>query len=171
MQDNPLQQLRDVHAPLAPEWWPPAPGWWLLAIAIVATLFFIGRLLWRAHKARRPVRSAQAMIKALRDSHDQGRIDSLQYINESNEVLKRLLVNALGIRHLGATSDEQWLNALDTISNSREFSVGCGKIFGTQRFSPRASAEVEAVDRLLQKLLTRVHPTRTPLLLAESSND
>ena len=171
MQDNPLQQLRDVHAPLTPEWWPPAPGWWLLATAIVAVSVFTGRLLWRAHKARRPIRSAQKMIKTLRDSHDQGHIDSLQYVNESNEILKRLLVNALGVRNLGATSDEQWLNALDTISNGQEFSAGCGQILGTQRFSPGASAEVAAVDQLLQKLLTRVHPTRTPRLLAENSSD
>ena len=171
MQDNPLQQLRDVHAPLAPEWWPPAPGWWLLAIAIVTTLVFIGRLLWRAHRARRPIRSAETMIRALRDSHDQGRIDSLQYVHQSNEILKRLFVNALGIRHLGATSDEQWLTALDTISNGQEFSAGCGQILGTQRFSPGASAEVAALDQLLRKLLTHAHPTRTPLLLAESSND
>ena len=72
---------------------------------------------------------------------------------------------------IGATSDEQWLTALDTISNGQEFSAGCGQILGTQRFSPGASAEVAALDQLLQKLLTHVHPTRTPLLLAESSND
>ena len=171
MQENPLQQLRDVHAPLAPEWWPPAPGWWLLSAAIVATLFFVCRLLWQAHKARRPIRSAQTMIRALKASHEQGQIDSLKYIHGCNEVLKRLLVHALGIRHLGATSDEQWLNALDTIINGREFSAGCGKILGAQRFSPRASAEVEAMDKLLQKLLTRVHPTRTPLLFAENPDD
>ena len=171
MQDNPLQQLRDVHAPLAPEWWPPAPGWWLLSLATVMAVLWFVRLLWQAHTARRPIRRAKAMIRALRHSHDQGRIDTLQYIHKSNEILKRLLVNALGIRHLGATSDDQWLNALDTITKGREFSEGCGKILGSQRFSPRASAEIEAVDQLIQKLLARVHPTRTPLQLNENSDD
>ena len=111
------------------------------------------------------------MIRALRHSHNQGRIDTLQYIHKSNEILKRLLGNALGIRHLGATSDDQWLNAVDTITTGREFSEGCGKILGSQRFSPRASAEIEAVDQLIQKLLARVHPTRTPLQLNENSDD
>ena len=27
--------LRDVHEGVAPAWWPPAPGWWLLLGAIV----------------------------------------------------------------------------------------------------------------------------------------
>ena len=28
--------LRDVHEGLAPAWWPPAPGWWMVLGAVVA---------------------------------------------------------------------------------------------------------------------------------------
>ena len=171
MQDNPLQQLRDVHAPMAPEWWPPALGWWLLAIAAIAGTVFICRLLWQAYRARQPIRSARTLIDELKEKHAQGRIDTLHYVHETNEVLKRLLVNALGIRHLGAISDEQWLDALDTIVGNREFSEGHGKILGVQRFSPRATADVEAVHQIMQKMLARVHPKRTHQLLAERLND
>lgn len=171
MQDNPLQQLRDVHAPMAPEWWPPAPGWWLLALAAIAGTVFICELVWKGYKARKPIRSARTLIDELKEKHAQGRIDTLNYVHATNEVLKRLLVNALGIRHLAAISDEQWLNALDTIVGNRGFSEGHGKILGAQRFSPRATADVEAVHQIMQKLLARVHPTRTQQLLAERLND
>lgn len=35
--------LRDIHLPAEPSWWPPAPGWWLLAV--LALLVFAG-LAW-----------------------------------------------------------------------------------------------------------------------------
>ena len=33
--------LRDVHVPAAPSLWPPAPGWWLVAAAVLAIIAII----------------------------------------------------------------------------------------------------------------------------------
>jgi len=43
-----LSQLRDIHAAADPGWWPPAPGWWVLAVLVAAGLFFILRHGYRA---------------------------------------------------------------------------------------------------------------------------
>lgn len=48
-----LPQLRDIHLPAEPSWWPPAPLWWLLAAAGVVVLVFGWRRLRRYGRDRR----------------------------------------------------------------------------------------------------------------------
>lgn len=50
--------LRDIHLPAQPSWWPPAPGWWLLGtLVLVAIVVMIW--IWRRH---RDVRGRQQQI-------------------------------------------------------------------------------------------------------------
>jgi len=51
-----LARLRDVHPPHLPSWWPPAPGWWLLALLGVAMMVIAFRFAppwWRRFRLRR----------------------------------------------------------------------------------------------------------------------
>lgn len=57
-----LAQLHDIHAAGSPAWWPPAIGWWLLALALLSLMIFAIRLLklkLTTHKRR------QAWMQAL----------------------------------------------------------------------------------------------------------
>ena len=47
-----LSQLRDIHAAPAVPWWPPAPGWWLLALLLLVLLACLGRLLFARYRVR-----------------------------------------------------------------------------------------------------------------------
>ena len=44
--------LRDIHLPAEPSWWPAAPGWWLLA-ALVLALIVVAGWAWRRHRHMR----------------------------------------------------------------------------------------------------------------------
>ena len=45
--------LRDIHLPAEPSWWPPAPGWWLLAACVLLALAALAWAWRRHHRARR----------------------------------------------------------------------------------------------------------------------
>jgi hypothetical protein len=58
-------QLRDIHLPLPPSWWPPAPGWWGLA-ALVVLVLLLAAWRWRQGvRRRRSHRHILAQIDAI----------------------------------------------------------------------------------------------------------
>ena len=41
--------LRDIHAAPPPPFWPPAPGWWLLAVLVLIALAVLATWAWRRY--------------------------------------------------------------------------------------------------------------------------
>lgn len=53
--------LRDIHLPQAPAWWPPRPGWWLVALVLLAAaLWWLRRLPAWKREALARLKSAEA---------------------------------------------------------------------------------------------------------------
>ncbi|HDS1139325.1 TPA: DUF4381 family protein [Stenotrophomonas maltophilia] len=44
--------LRDVQLPPAPSWWPPAPGYLMIGVAVVLVLLVISVVMWRRRRRR-----------------------------------------------------------------------------------------------------------------------
>ena len=109
--------LRDVHVPPAPSLWPPAPGWWLLAIAmllLLAAVVAFGQ--WR--KRRR-----QAWQKLFDEACTQ--ISPAARIAAVSGLLRR------AARRVDKRADrlqgEAWLRFLDG-GKGNDFSAGAGRL-------------------------------------------
>ena len=62
---NPLDQLEPLIAPAPIDWWPPAPGWWLLALLVPLMVWGLTRL-WQRLKRRRTASVSDNALDPLR---------------------------------------------------------------------------------------------------------
>ena len=89
--------------------------------------------------------------------------------NQCNEVLKRLLVVALGMRTLTNQSGETWLRTLDQLSMTTSFTQGAGSALGEDRFRPQFSANRRALLNCVKQLLNKVHYRKSKAVLEGSA--
>ena len=82
---DPLEKLRDIHLPPPVADWPPAPGWWLLALLALLAICALVFWAWRRYRRRAWRREALA---ALPSPEQRSEADS-PYYSELNQLLKR----------------------------------------------------------------------------------
>jgi hypothetical protein len=149
---DPLSGLRDIHLPPPPPVWPPAPGWWLLALLATGAVAVAVRhafLSWRRGAARR------AAVRSLADLRDRF------HNGEAPEVLtaelSKLLRRAAMVRHprarvAGLTGDD-WLAFLD--DDEHRFSEGVGTCLVSAPYARAANVDLEALLVLCEKWVRR----------------
>jgi hypothetical protein len=128
MTDPAQLPLRDIHLPEGVSWWPPAPGWWILAGVLLLAGFGVWR--WRRQHAR--VRASAAYV-AMQRLHDlraayQRHDDPLQLVRELSILLRRMSISASGREESAGLTGEAWLQYLDSRLPEKPFTRGCGRV-------------------------------------------
>jgi hypothetical protein len=133
--------LRDIHLPGPVGWWPPAPGWWIVA-AIVVGLAVVGWLKYRSrYRERAALRALGAIQRRL-----EGGASPVACIQGISMVLRRFAMSiAMGEPVAGLTG-ERWLRFLDSRWQRGEFVDGEGRIL---LFGPYAPPERVSLDDAL----------------------
>lgn len=112
MNDPAELDLRDIHLPPDPAWWPPAIGWWLMAIALIAAVV-VALLRWQRYRAERVRRLALEELEALeaRCAEAPQRLPA-----ELSVWLRRVALSVGARRELAGLTGEAWLGALQRLS-------------------------------------------------------
>jgi hypothetical protein len=104
--------LRDIHLSTAPPWWPPAFGWWLVALALLLVL--AACVAWRLRRVRRRRR-----LQALFDAE----VDAAAAPPDAIAAISGLLRRAARLQDPAADrlEGEAWLAFLDSGRDTPRF--------------------------------------------------
>lgn len=143
---DPLAQLKDIHAPPPVDAWPPAPGWFLLAaLALVAAGLIVYGLyrLWRRNRYRREALRELADLKQQYEAAG----DAGDYLSAYARLLKRTALTRYPRDQIANLTGEAWVNFLDRSARTEEFSLGAGQVLVYGNYQPIDAADID-VNRL-----------------------
>lgn len=143
-----LSQLRDIHLPARISWWPPAPGWWLLAAAILLPAL----ALYGLHRHRRRNhwrRFALGELARLRELHESQQSTPRALVSELSILLRRVAVSRFPREETAALSGEEWLAFLDrSLGENAAFQSDAGRLLTTVPYRPEMDIDPASLSTL-----------------------
>lgn len=152
-----LSQLRDIHLPAPVSWWPPAPGWWLLAaVALLAALGLYAR--HRLRRRNRWRRLALSELARLRQGHESQPPAAL--LGELSVLLRRVAVSRFPRDEVAALSGDAWLAFLDRgLDGGATFQPDSWRLLAVSPYMPNAdigSPELLTLFDLAERWLNKL---------------
>lgn len=113
MPGNPLP-LRDIHLPDAVSLWPPAPGWWLLLILIIALAVLLPRLV-RYLQQPRPNKLALAEFSQIKQRFVQQQNEQ-QLARDLSALLRRIGLTYFPREQVASLTGDEWQTQLNQLN-------------------------------------------------------
>jgi hypothetical protein len=148
---DPLEKLRDIHLPLDPNWWPPAPGWWIILCLFMVIVVFLVRACVSAHRRRQAGLIAIKSLNEIEQGYKHNR-NTQDTIRQLSVLLRR---HALAVDHqkpVAGLGGDAWLQYLDQKSNGKKFSQGVGHSLITAPYRPDPTVDFAALFPLIREL-------------------
>ena len=151
--ENTLVNLKDIHLQPPVSFWPPAPGWWILAVLLIPSLFIGVVLFYRQHKKRKPKTEALRILKDLQILYQNSKDEVVSLRNLSN-LLRRTALTFYDNDEVASLQGSSWLEFLDKTGKTKEFSQGAGKVLGNEVFQQKVNPDMNALFPLVKKWIS-----------------
>lgn len=130
-----LDNLRDIVLPAPIAYWPPAPGWWILAVAALALLAIGAVCLVNNYRHNAYRRAALRELAALGSPLDAARAQAL------SAILKRAALVAYPRADVARLTGDAWLGFLDRTAGLTAFTKGAARQLGALALGASVTAD------------------------------
>ena len=145
---NLLSSLRDIHLPDPAGWWPPAPGWWLVACLVIAASLVLFTLIRSVHARQQPRLLFRSRLEQIIANEAPDR----EKAREISALLKSFLMVRFGREKIARLQGEDWIAFLDTTTpGGSEFSQGPGSALASAQYLPDGTLDSRALGDFLHK--------------------
>jgi hypothetical protein len=162
-----LSQLADIHLPQQPGFWPPAPGWWVLALLLL-TLAAYG--VWRGLQRWRLQRRYQSAINELEKCRLQLLTEALgnspeisrrlSYVNDVNSVLRRVALLHFPHESVAGLSGNTWVDFLRQHDHSRRLTPELARVLAEGRFARQCDVDTDALHSMARDWIKNLYMAR-----------
>jgi Domain of unknown function (DUF4381) len=142
----PVLDLRDVHAPPFPDFWPPAPGWWIAAALLAGVLVIVSVQLYRRYRLHRLRRQVLATLDTLTAGYSSEA--SVSFVTEVSTLLRRVALRRFPRRRVAALFGADWCRFLDETGGDGGFSRGAGLVLASGPYAARGEVDPKGVAAL-----------------------
>lgn len=130
--------LRDIHAAAPPAFWPPAPGWWVLAVILIAILAMATMWCFRHYRLYRLKRQIMDEVETLSDCSI---CDTEEFPARLSMLLRRIALRQYPRERVASLTGSDWLRFLDETGGDGDFEHGIGRILEVGPYRPQTSEQ------------------------------
>jgi hypothetical protein len=143
---DPFSQLNDIQLPADPGLWPPAPGWWIVALVCLLLVMISARAAIRHSEKKRPVKALIRQLGELNIDHD----DISGSLFRISRLVRRYAIHRFGREAVSPLQGKAWISLLDTTTASGTgFSSGYGEILGTGMYQGEIDTDPDELRKFL----------------------
>ena len=128
--------LRDIHAAAPPAFWPPAPGWWVVALLLIAILVLSTLWLLRRYRLYRLKVDIMDEIESLSTCSTE---NTEEFTAHLSMLLRRIALRRYSREQVAPLTGSDWLRFLDETGGNGDFEHGIGQILEVGPYRPQTS--------------------------------
>jgi hypothetical protein len=162
-----LAQLADIHLPEPVSFWPPAPGWWILAFLILALGVWGAMKLVAASQFRKIRDHALAELDKCYQAYSSNtELDKnalqLHFVNSANSVFKRVALYHFGGSEIASLGGTQWVDFMKRTGNATLMDDQIADALSQGRFKTTIDVDVDNFYSFGRQWIGSLYVSKSP---------